>query len=528
LRETSPLTPEPDLERSLSTARSKQPKKKTAPTRPKQAAAQRPRKKTSANARSRKNADRDETWMSASQKRRKGKRPVISDESDDDVTEEDPFMSRMVGVESDGTIESLAFPTFVSASAVSGISESEDGSTSSVSDSFASDSSLRAEEEQLILSEEQRAKVRRELLKDEENWHMEKRKWDHLKNNNNWEIRPRKRSVGPEESASESESESESEMEVDEEEEEEGEGDEEDDPDIRYGHGLVTAWQSSDEDEDFDVEVFFATLTDSSGPGSDADAEDSGNETDGSDLSTISMSEAAAAGLFQTTDAPLVVTEDWDGRLVFADGLKDGQGVLDVHFEVSAAERQRSIREARELDMEVEAEEEFDEEEDHEDLIAEDDGETTDDMLDHDAPPGVPPIPFRFPTPPIASIDPLSTLSPVVTSKRNKFFGGIFVDAPNPADILANSNNCPSRSASVVPSPPGTSVSSFSQPRQPKMGVFTPPMTDPKKRAVLDGKNTVVSPFLRIRGIGRGRERKRVILGVSLQYMCIYLSYTDL
>ena len=36
--------------------------------------------------------------------------------------------------------------------------------------------------------------------------------------------------------------------------------------------------------------------------------------------------------------APLLfVTEDWDGRLVFTNGLKDGQGVLDIHFEVDVA-----------------------------------------------------------------------------------------------------------------------------------------------------------------------------------------------
>ncbi|KIJ55380.1 hypothetical protein M422DRAFT_239999 [Sphaerobolus stellatus SS14] len=520
LRDTSPLTPEPELEPSSS--RSKPPKKKSssAISRSKQSAQQKPKKKTSVN-KSRKN--KDETWTAASQRRRKGKRVhASSDESDDDLTEEDTYLTRMA-VESDGT-ESVLYPTFVSASAMSSISDSE-ATTTSLSDSFDSDSSIRAEEENLILNEEARAKVRRELLNNnnnEEPWHMEKRKWDHLKNNNNWEIRPRKRSVGPDESATESESESETEMEVEEEEEdEEAEADEDDDPDIRYGRGLVTVWQSSDEDEDFDMEVFFATLTDSSGPGSDADAEDSGDETDGSDLSSISMTEAVAAGLLHTAQAPLVVTEDWDGRLVFTDGLKDGQGIFDVHFEVNAQQRQRDIREAMEMDVDEapeEHEKEADVEEDQEDLISDDDGETTDDMLDHSGPHVPPSVSFRFPTPPTASIDPLSTLSPIVTTKRNKLLSHILTDSPKPADILANSSGYRSRSASVVPSPPGTSISSLSQARVPKMGSFVSVSPDPKKRAVLDGKTLVNSPFSRLRRLGRGRERKRLMFGTDFQH----------
>ncbi|KAF8518015.1 hypothetical protein BU17DRAFT_49226 [Hysterangium stoloniferum] len=426
-------------------------------------------------------------------------------------------------MDSDGT-GSVQFPTFVSA--ISTTSDNDD-STTSMNDSFDSDSSIRAEEEDLILAEEQRAKVRRELLNGEESWHMEKRKWDHLKNNNNWEIRPRKRSVGPDETGSGTDSESESDMEVDEEEEEEGEGDEDDDPDIRYGRGMVTGWQSSDDDDELDVELFFATLTDSSAPGSDADAEDgedSGNETDSSDISTISMTEAAAVGRLRPSfgsECPLVVTEDWDGRLVFANGLKDGQGVLDVHFEVNAAQRQRTICETMDVDVDEEAQ---DVDHDDEDVfVSEDDGDTTDDILDDIATHGAAPLPPRCPTPPVHSIDPLSTVSPIVGSRRSKHLKvPLTVESPKPADILASAGKIfwegadkdspadRSRSASLAAaSPSGTSVSS-SQSRQPRMGNFTQISSDPKRRVIVDGTSAVlVSPFASVRRVRRGREIKR-------------------
>ncbi|KAF8582753.1 hypothetical protein K439DRAFT_1635027 [Ramaria rubella] len=535
LRDTSPLTPDPDAQPSpKAQARSKQQKNALSKSRKKSATVTKAKPKSRPNATqkkatpgSRSKKNKDATWTTGSA-RRKGKRAVqiSSDESEDHdghLTDEDAYITRMV-VDSDDT-ESGQFPTFVSA--ISTTSDNDD-SPNTMTDSFDSDSSIRAEEENLILME-QRAKVRREILNGEESWHMEKRKWDHLKNNNNWEIRPRKRSVGPQESDSGTESESESEMEAQEEEE----GEEDDDPDIRYGRGMVTGWQS---DDDFDAELFFATLTDSSGPGSDADAEDgedSGDEqSDNSDLSTISMSEAAAAGLLQSPfgdGCPLVVTEDWDGRLVFANGLKDGQGVLDVQFEVDAALRHRSIRQAMEVDAEY-TEDTVEELEEDEEYLISDDGETTDDMLDHrhglGTPQGIVPLPFRCPTPPVASIDPLSTFSPIVGSKRNKLFRNVLpVESPKPADILAavGRNFCEpgsgldqESSAMRTPSPFGTATTSSQSRQMPSMGSFLQVSTDPKRRAIIDGTKTVVfSPFARAKRIGKypGRGRKRTAAG---------------
>lgn len=547
LRDSSPLTPESDLEARPAPHPKQQkdikkPKKKSthpssARRQSSSAAAAAPKRKLSYTPRSKKYNKDAAAWLSPTS-RRKGKRPV-SDDSDDHYSDHEVFISTMV-IDSDDTGK-VQLPTFVSAISGTSDNDDEDDITTSIADSFDSDSSIRPEEEELIISEVERAKVRYELFKTDDSWHMDKRKWDHLKNSNNWEIRPRKRSVGPDDSGTDSTSESGSEMDIDEEEEEEGEADEEDDPDIEYGRGLVTGWRISD-DEDFDAELFFATLTDdSSGLGSDADIEDedSGDETDNSDLSSISMREAVAAGLLlPSLDAgcPLVVTEDWDGRLVFTNGLRDGQGVLDVHFEVSAAQRQRSIRDAMEVQVATGSSlpsaenDQEEEEEDEEEELTSDDGETTDDVLDQETP-HVVALPLRFPTPPIASIDPLSTLSPIVQSKRPKYHAPapINFNSPKPADILAGKvysesssvRSQRSRSVSVdAPSVPGTSASASShQSRQPRMGSFVTVSGDPQRRAIIDGTvSSPLSPFPRTRRVGRGRERKRIMVGNDIPH----------
>ena len=70
-------------------------------------------------------------------------------------------------------------------------------------------------------------------------------------------------------------------------------------------------------------------------------------------------------------------------RLMFTNGLKDGQGVLDVHFEVDAAQHHQRVHEAMEVDLEdTEATVERDEDEDEADFIL-DSSKTTDDILDH-------------------------------------------------------------------------------------------------------------------------------------------------
>lgn len=544
LRDTSPLTPEPELEPS-SRARTKpkqsakaavpKSRKKTATTKskPKQRPAA-PQKRKAAGGINRKKTN-DATWTSTSAKR-KGKRPIrmSPDEFEDNVVEHQESFVTTMALDSDGA-ESLRFPTFISA--ISTTSDNDD-SASATSDSFNSDSSIRAEEEKLILVE-QRAKVRREILNGEESWHMEKRKWDHLRNNNNWEIHPRKRSVDAEETDDGTESESESEVGV-EEDEEEGDDDDDDDAHVRYGRGMVTGWQS---DDDFDAELFFATLTDSSGPGSDADAEDgeeSGDDEsdDNSNLSDISMTEAAAAGLLSSpfgAGCPLVVTEDWDGKLVFANGLKDGQGVLDIHFEVDAAQRHRSIREAMEVDADNTEENAEDGEEDDAYFALEDGGETTDDMLDHcpgiSTSQGVVPLPFRCPTPPLTSIDPLSTFSPIMGARRSKLIKTMSTGSPNPAAILAGTGKTFLESSPTLDrsdqtavtsiaatSPPDTATSSSQSRQMPSMGNFEQVSADPKRRVIIDGTKPVVSPFSHIRrGMRKrpGKGRKRTAAGVS-------------
>jgi hypothetical protein len=159
--------------------------------------------------------------------------------------------------------ESGQFPTFVAASDLSPSSASDSSDSGSESSSFDSDSSLEAEEESYILAEQRRhdkARVRRELLGDESH-----RRKDAHNNNNNWVIRPRKKSVGlsdvdmdgDSDDHTEDEDEDEEEELCDEEEDEETDGQA---PSVIYT-GLATGW-SDDEESSFDADIFFDNLSD--------------------------------------------------------------------------------------------------------------------------------------------------------------------------------------------------------------------------------------------------------------------------
>ena len=112
---------------------------------------------------------------------------------------------------------------------------------------------------------------------------------------------------------------------------------------------------------------------------------------------------------------------------MFTNGLKDGQGVLDVHFEVDAAQHHQRVHEAMEVDLEdTEATVERDEDEDEADFIL-DSSKTTDDILDHrsgiSTPWGVP-FPICCSTLPIASINLLSMFSPIMGMRHGRNAGG--------------------------------------------------------------------------------------------------------
>src|SRR6266850_1838454 len=228
-------------------------------------------------------------------------------------------------------IPNQGFPTFVSADEFSSENESSAGSSSGSEVSELtdfSDSSIAEEEENFIrTTEEQRARahdkarIKRELLGDG----MTKRK----EHRNNWEIRSRKKSVGPsddEMDVDSDETDDEAEEGVEEAEGNDGEDGEEDGTGPARGSyvGIATGW-SNDEESSFDAELFFAGLSDSdSGP----------------DISTIPAEEddsidigspALVQGIFE-------ITEGWDGSVIFTNGLRDGQGHLDWDFEANAAQ----------------------------------------------------------------------------------------------------------------------------------------------------------------------------------------------
>ncbi|KDQ61607.1 hypothetical protein JAAARDRAFT_190347 [Jaapia argillacea MUCL 33604] len=271
---------------------------------------------------------------------------------------------------------STQFPTFVPASAIDSDGSSSDADSDSSShsssskDGFETDSSIEAEEETFIIAQE-KARVKRELLGDEyDNSAALKRR-----QNNNWEIRPRKKSVGPSDGEMEVDSEDgdgssgDDEEDEDEDEEQEAEADGEDDdgdmeveaaevddedgPGVTFP-GVATGGWSDSEESSFDADLFFSNLTTDSeesrrvdGEDSDGD-EDSDGEAMAMDVDAMSLAEVAAGfqdilasglrgsgsvmgpdGFRMEGGLSLEVTQGWDGQIVFSNGLREGPGLLD-------------------------------------------------------------------------------------------------------------------------------------------------------------------------------------------------------
>ncbi|KAJ7089652.1 hypothetical protein B0H15DRAFT_838612 [Mycena belliarum] len=395
---------------------------------------------------------------------------------------------------------SVQFPTFVSASALSSTSESDVVSLSG----FDTDSSMEAEEENFIVSEESRAeklRVRRELLGED----GQKRRNPH----NNWVIRPRKRSVGL--SDAEMDIDSDATEDGDDEEEQEAEEDDDEVDGIPVGSGYIgvaTGWSEPEDDHEssFDADLFFANLTDS-----DEDDERSyppdehderADDGDQSDLDNMSVVDATLAGLILRRDLehlPFELTEGWDGQVIFSNGLGEGRGLLDVDFEVNSSlvDTSSPSQDSENMGMETDEDAEFD-----------GGGDTTDEELvgdDH--------LPneramrlFNLPFS-VSSINPMSTMSPSVSpAPRNRRPLGLqfHQDSPKPADILSgrvfleDSDNPDEFEDNV------NTQSVSSRGNGPRTGHFIPGDT---VRAVIDDTHTSVpSPHPRIRGRGRGKS----------------------
>ncbi|KAG6891600.1 hypothetical protein C0992_002639 [Termitomyces sp. T32_za158] len=330
---------------------------------------------------------------------------------------------------SDHHHRSPQFPTFVSASVLSSRASSSDAESSDLSSFDDSDSSIEAEEENFIVSQlEGRARVRRELFGDD----VPKKRDPH----NAWVIRPRKKSVGP----------SDVEMDVDSDATEDADDDDDDDDDggdpdeeetderaTRVGYvGLATGWTEDEDESSFDADLFFANLSDSEDHTSSAMSDGEGDDGDHSDMESMVASITSLRSL-----APeLEVQERWDGQIVFTNGLREGQGMLDMDFEAHAASfAETSPSPSPESDVDMSDVDDGGYEEDAD----EGDGETTDEELV-----GQDDLPNEramrlFMTPfSVSAINPMSTMSPAVSpGPRDRHLFSRSIDSPKPADILS-------------------------------------------------------------------------------------------
>jgi hypothetical protein len=397
------------------------------------------------------------------------------------------------------------FPTFVSADEFSSANESSAGSSSSSEESELtefSDSSIAEEEEIYIrTTEEQRAhdkaRVKRELLGDGTMNRMERR--------NEWEIRSRKKSVGPSDDDMDVDSDESDDEAEDVEEAEGNDGEDEDEDDagpVRGSYvGIATGW-SEDEESSFDAELFFAGLSDSeSGPEITTVPDQDAAASDNDSFADIGSS-VLAQGTFE-------ITEGWDGSVIFSNGLQDGQGLLDWDFEANAAQllieasTMSESNSGSDIRM-AESEGDMGDSEDETDGLEEvesNDGDTTEEELVDDR--GLPTARamrlFRCPVTPLYAIDPLSTMNrgPPVTD-------GVSIQSPRPSDILAGREF--GDEDDDAPEPPLSEISSIilsassdrGTPRPPLMGMFEASKTNSLHRAIIDGTPHVVpSPFQR-------------------------------
>ena len=402
-------------------------------------------------------------------------------------------------IEDDGG-RSVQYPTFVSASALSTSTFSEDSDTDSLSN-FDSDSSMEAEEENYILSEERRhekVRVRQELHGEDGH----KRKDPH----NDWVIRPRKQSVGGSDVDMDIDSDA-TEDEDDEEEDGEDGGDEDElddsNPGVTYV-GVGTGWSDEGEESSFDADLFFANLSDSTADGQSSCSEDDGEEGDHSDWDGEITGPAIHAARLQMDNLPFEVSQGWDGQVVFTNGLGEGQGILDLDFEVSAAQLvEDSASPSQDSDIEMqtaECDEEYEETGDFGEEESDGGDTTDDDYVDKDGLPTKRMLElFRWPSS-LSAIDPMSTVSPTVSPHphnrrptQRSLDSQSPRDSPRPADILAGKtfwDDPDEHDRGNVEGSIGSSARGA-----PVMGKFVAGQDHPR-RAILTGSNDEIpSPF---------------------------------
>ena len=401
---------------------------------------------------------------------------------------------------------STQFPTFLPAS-VLGSDLSSDDSDSLSSDDV--DSAIEAEEEELIMAEEtiamRKLRARRETVDDKgETVPDTSRRWDKM----NWNSRERRTSVAGSIVNDVNSNSGSDDADGD---EADSDDDEDEDIDIDVFPAPIHDW--SDEEEEYDADVFFANLSDSSF-GSSSDSEpnlptvNNNSATDvQSDMDSLTFLEASEDNILspdfellrRNSQLPLVVTEDWDGQLIFAHGMKDGEGASDVHFDTNARNTQDNGADADEADGEDTETESVAED-------SETEGNTTD---EEELSPGRPAPPVE----PITSLDPADPssmlglqVSPPVSSSPTKT---PLTEPPSSSDTVKT----PIASVNASASPdPSASQSSATNKSTPKMGSFTISVLESSYSAIIDGLREVFipSPYPRVkkqRDGWRGKKR---------------------
>ena len=367
----------------------------------------------------------------------------------------------------------------------------------------------------------------------------------------------------------------------DDEDEPDGLGVEEDDEDTDGRHryvGLATGWSSEDEESSFDADLFFANLSDSSscsGSSSTSTRRRCHSCTPGGIDADQSSSTSESPS---KTALPFEVTENWDGHLIFTNGLvgdAESRGIVDNDFEKRFADdsgadddqlnyHPPSIAQAPEssdTDMFSISDVDAGYEEDRGEA---DEGDTTDEELvgDDSLPNEQAMRLFTLPMPismGISAINPMSIVSPVGFEKRGRR-KGMSVDedheereiwkrrlrsGPRAADILAGKTvfwedesgdgYASSSSNSMVRSSkgkqrafsPSSPTSYISHPRQnhvpntPRRGLFVP--TGETRQAVIgdDRKGIdVPSPHPRFYGTVTTPGGDEYDTGNSTPYPC--------
>ncbi|KAL0580587.1 hypothetical protein V5O48_001412 [Marasmius crinis-equi] len=438
----------------------------------------------------------------------KRKRVDSTDDDSSDLTDIDQFYPehRPIPHHDEDASSAAAFPTF--ASSISSTSSTD--SDSSSSSGFETDSSIEAEEENFIIAEE-RARVRRELMGEET---LQRRR------DNDWVIRPRKRSVGTpsdvdmdgDSDATEGEEDDDDDdAQDDEPADDDDEQDESDRPGAGYV-GLATGW--SEDESSFDADLFFANLSSNSdSDGSSTEGDDEGG-IDG-DYSDLDAFTEAAASLIphlrqSITNLPFEVSEGWDGQIVFTNGLGEVPGAvtLDVPFPPSPILLpEQSASPSADGDGDVDMISTTDADPDEEgyeqdvDTVGEGDGDTTDEELvgEDDLPNERAMQLFNTPFTSVSYINPLSTMSPVASPGPKRGYAPFGVDSPKPADILAGRMYWDSDEPDDLEDDTGKRASS-SKSGGPRQGQFE--VTEETRRAVIiDGQHSdIPSPHPRFKG----------------------------